>query len=312
MNMRRFVLLLAAIASACLLAVMAADRRNPEVRVLTADARTSAGGAFVQLGDGLTHYEVAGPDSGPRVVLVHGFSVPYYIWDSTFVALTNAGFRVARYDTYGRGWSDRPDTSYELALFDRQLSQLLDSLQWRDPVHVVGLSYGGPVIGTFAANHPERVRTLNFVDPASGTPNAFPWYLSNELIGPWLFQVLAVPTMADGQSGDFVEPARWPGWADRYREQQQFRGFGNALRRTVLDNAAGNYDSLYAAVGRTGKPALLIWGTEDQTVPIANAAQLRRGMPQIEFHPIERAGHLPHMERTDLVNPLLLGWLRAH
>lgn len=310
--MRRLFLLLAAIASACLLAVLAADRRNPETRVLTLDARKTADGAFVQLGAGVTHYEVAGPDTGARVILVHGFSVPYYIWDSTFVALTGAGFRVARYDTYGRGWSDRPDTNYQLALFDRQLAQLLDSLRWKEPVHLIGLSYGGPVIGTFAANHPERVRSLTFVDPASGTPSVFPWYIANDLLGPWLFQVLAVPTMADGQSSDFVEPARWPGWAERYRVQQQFRGFGNALRRTVLDNAAGNYDSLYAAAGRTGKPALLIWGTEDQTVPIANAAQLQRGIPHIEFHRVERAGHLPHMERTDVVNPLLLTWLRAH
>jgi len=131
-------------------------------------------------------------------------------------------------------------------------------------------------------------------------------------VGPWLWQVLAVPTMADGQPTDFFEPAKWPGWADRYRVQQQFRGFGNALRRTILDNAGGNYDTLYARVGRTGKPTLLLWGTEDQTVTIDKAEQVRRGVPQAEFHAIPRAGHLPHMERTDLVNPLLVGWLRGH
>jgi pimeloyl-ACP methyl ester carboxylesterase len=57
---------------------------------------------------------------------------------------------------------------------------------------------------------------------------------------------------------------------------------------------------------------LLIWGKEDQTVTIDNAEQVRRGIPQTEFHAIERAGHLPHMERTDVVNPLLIDWLRAH
>lgn len=287
--------------------------RDPETRTLDGPARRLVSdGAFFRLGDGVTHYEVAGPDTGARVLLVHGFSVPGYIWDSTMVALSTAGFRVARYDTYGRGWSDRPDVSYALGLYDRQLLQLLDSLGWKEPVHLVGLSYGGPVIGTFVANHPERVRSLTFVDPAAGTVRSLPWYMKAPVLGPWLWQTFAVPKMADGQPSDFYEPARFPGWADKYRPQQQFFGFGRALRRTILDNAGGNYDSLYAAVGRTQKPTLLLWGKEDQTVTIDKSEQVRRGVPQAEFHVIERAGHLPHMERTDVVNPLLIGWLRGH
>ena len=40
--------------------------------------------------------------TGPLVVLVHGLSVPYYIWDSTAASLAAAGHRVIRYDEYGR------------------------------------------------------------------------------------------------------------------------------------------------------------------------------------------------------------------
>lgn len=313
-GMRRLILgILIVLVAACVVLAFQLDRRNPEHTVLTDQARReAANGAFVRLGDGVTHYDVAGPDTGARVLLVHGFSVPGYIWDSTMVALSGAGFRVARYDSYGRGYSDRPDVSYELGLYDRQILQLLDSLGWKEPVHLIGLSYGGPVIGTFVANHPERVRSLTFVDPAAGNVRSLPWYLRMPVVGPWLWQVMAVPTMADGQSSDFYEPAKWPGWADRYRPQQAFIGFGNALRRTILDNAGGNYDSLYAAVGRTQKPTLLLWGKEDQTVTIDKAEQVRRGVPQAEFHVIDRAGHLPHMERTDVVNPLLTVWLRGH
>ena len=45
-------------------------------------------------------------------------------------------------------------------------------------------------------------------------------------------------------------------------------------------------------------------------MPIGEAAGVQKAIPQIQFHPIERAGHLPHMERTDVVNPLLIGFLR--
>ena len=285
--------------------------RNPEQRPLDDAARRGTSGQYVRLADGMTHYEIAGPDSGAKVILVHGFSVPAYIWDSTFIALTSAGFRVARYDTFGRGFSDRPDTRYDLPLFDRQLTGLLDSLGWREPVHVIGLSFGGPVTGTFVSRHPARVRSHVLIDPAAGSTTQLPWFMAAPVIGPVLWQGLYVPTAADGQASDFLEPAKWPDWVARYRVQQQYEGFGRALHRTLMTMRAVSYDSLYAAAGKAGRPTLLIWGTEDRTVKIENAAQVRRGIPQAEYRPIEKAGHLPHMERAAVVNPLLIGWLRS-
>src|SRR5579862_6348425 len=91
---------------------------NPEHGPLDDAARKAAGGSYVKLSDGITHYELSGPDTGRLVVLVHGNSVPYYIWDSTTVALRAAGFRVLRYDMYGRGTSDRPNTTYNADLLD--------------------------------------------------------------------------------------------------------------------------------------------------------------------------------------------------
>src|SRR5579859_5611209 len=83
--------------------------RHADTESITLDAseRRNVPGSFIQLSDGVTHYELSGPDTGRLVVLVHGFSVPYYIWDSTFSRLVREGFRVLRYDEFGRGFSDR-------------------------------------------------------------------------------------------------------------------------------------------------------------------------------------------------------------
>jgi pimeloyl-ACP methyl ester carboxylesterase len=307
--MRRFALLCAALLAGGWFWL---SSRDPEHRTLDAAARATAGGRFITLADGVTHVDVAGPDSGARVVLVHGFSVPAYIWDSTFVALTNAGYRVARYDTYGRGWSDRPETTYDFNLFDRQLTGVLDSLGWQGPVHVMGLSYGGPITSTFVSRHPERVASHVLVDPAAGSLRQVPWYMAAPVIGPFLWQTLAVPGMADGQASDFVHPEGWPDWADKYRVQMQYKGFGRALRSTILANRTVSLDSLYAATGKAGKPTMLIWGTQDQTVKIEHAEQVRRGIPQAEWHPIEKAGHLPNVEQAVTVNAMIVEWVRAH
>ena len=308
MTLRKLIVLPIALAAAGIAALYAI--KNPEHSDMNASARQGVPGKFVTLGDGVTHYDVTGPDSGQRVLLAHGFSVPSYIWDSTVTALTGAGFRVARYDYFGRGYSDRPDIAYTADVYDRQLLQLLDSLGWREPVDIVGLSMGGPVTAEFVGRHPDRVRSLTLVDPAAGARGTVPLVFKLPVVGPALWQSLAVPGMADGQFTDFVEPKKWPDWASKYRVQMQYRGFGRALLSTLRNAEGQHLDSVYARVGTLGTRTLLIWGVEDSTVAITNAAGVRKAIPQAQYYPIDRAGHLPHIERTDAVNPLLIGFLR--
>ncbi len=99
-----------------------------ETKEIDEKLRASTCGSFIRLSNGFTHYELCGPDSGEAVVLVHGFSVPYFIFDPTFDFLVDSGFRVLRYDLFGRGFSDRPHVKYNMDLFVDQLRELLDSL----------------------------------------------------------------------------------------------------------------------------------------------------------------------------------------
>ena len=83
-----------------------------ETEELNAETRKDAPGKFVELPNGFTHYDLAGSRAGRLVILVHGFSIPYYIWDPTFHALADAGLHIIRYDLFGRGFSGRPDEIY--------------------------------------------------------------------------------------------------------------------------------------------------------------------------------------------------------
>jgi pimeloyl-ACP methyl ester carboxylesterase len=137
-----------------------------ETRELDDEARRLTDGSYVQLSDGITHYELGNPSGDPTVVLVHGFSVPYYIYDPTFEFLSQNGCCVLRYDLFGRGFSDRPDVGYDIDLFVRQIKDLLDVLNIGGPICLVGLSMGGPITASFTARYPERVAKLILIDPA--------------------------------------------------------------------------------------------------------------------------------------------------
>lgn len=288
--------------------------RDPERFALDALARREAPGHFVRLEDGLTHYETMGPDTARVVVLAAGFSVPAYIWDTLSQRLADSGFRVIRYDYYGRGWSDRVDAAYGQDLFVRQLKGLLDSLRIAGPVDLAGLSFGAAVVTSFATRHPERLRTLMYFDPVFNARRPLPpeersawrWSLHMVLRG-------GTERMASGQLDDFLHPERWPDWVERYRTQQRFEGTRESLRRSRAAIAAEPHQGeQLRRLGAGDLPILLVWGREDRVAPFASSRAVVAALPRATFVPVDSAAHLPHLERPDVVVPAVVRFLRDH
>ena len=282
---------------------------DPERLDIDQSVRASASGQFVRLNDGYTHYELGGPPQGRLVVLAAGLSVPYYIWDPTFAALIQAGFRVLRYDYYGRGYSDRPDLAYTQDVYVRQLAGLLDALGLRDPIDLAGLSFGGSVVTSFADRYPNRVRSLVYVDPSFRTPYRVSVVERVPILWNFLTAVFEERWWADAQLDDFLHPDRFPDWPDRYRVQLQYRGFRRVQRSTNVNNAAVDQDPELKRVGQHPRPVLAFWGKEDNAVPIEFSSTLLQAMPRTRLVTVESAGHLPHWERPDAVHPVWIAFL---
>lgn len=282
---------------------------DPEQRDLDATVRSLVPGSFVRLSDGFTHYELAGPERGEIVVLASDATVPYYLWYPTFRALVDSGFRVLRYDYYGRGYSDRPDLRYDEQTYVRQLAELLDSLLIVEPVDLAGISFGGSVITSFAFRYPDRVRRLVYVDPAISHPRSVPVALRIPLIRD-VRGLLAERALPGRQFRDFLHPERMATWTVRYRPQLQYRGFRRARIAEMLAYAGLDQQSELDWLGRSARPVLVVWGKQDSVVPISRSAQLRAAFPQGRFVAVDSAGHLPQWENPGVILPALLAFLR--
>ena len=284
-----------------------------ETKELNDEARKSAGGAFVQLPHGITHYELGGNESGEVVVLVHGFSVPYFIYDPTFEFLTQSGFRVLRYDLFGRGFSDRPHKDYNLDLFIQQLADLLDALRFTRPVNLIGLSMGGLIASAFTVRCPERVRKLTLIDPAGARSIALTPMLKLVKIP---FAAEAVLGLVGGgpliqsNAKDFFDPKLVEHFTAQYAVQMQYKGFMRAILSTIRNGMLDSFVQMYETLGTMNKPILLFWGHKDKTVPFECSQVLCAVLPSVEFRVIENCGHIPHYEKPEEVNPLLLDFLR--
>ena len=283
---------------------------DPEKRDLDATARAGLAGQFAQLTDGYTHYELGGPASGRTVVLAAGFSVPYYIWDPTFKALTGAGLRVLRYDYYGRGYSDRPPVPFTDDMYVRQLDELLNAAHIVGQVDLVGISFGGSFITSFADKYPERVRSLIYFDPSIRRPYTLSLLESMPPVWNYFTAILDERSWADSQLGDFLHPERFIDWPKRYREQMSYKGFRRARLSEIVTNTSIDQSDQLNRVGQHERPVLVIWGKQDQTVPFDESEWMMKALPHGRLVAVEGSGHLPQWEQPEVVHKELVEFLK--
>lgn len=307
---RRLRVMLSAVAGVLLAALIVPPlARNLEHAPLDASARRQAPGQFLTLSHGIVHVRMVGPEQGRPVILVHGFSVPNYVFDQTSADLAANGFRVIRFDLYGRGWSDRPELDYDRELFANQLLELMDTL-YLPKADLLGLSMGGAIVGRFAAEHPERVRSLALVAPLTEPQDisvmAWPG------VGEWLMRTWYLPKLAASQLEDFPHPERVPGWAERFQPQMRYDGFGRAILSTMRHVIPESSLPDFRQVGKTGLPVLLVWGEADKTVPYVQHAAVQRAIPQAQFISLPATGHLPVVEAPALTDPQLAAFFKRN
>jgi pimeloyl-ACP methyl ester carboxylesterase len=72
----------------------------------------------------------------------------------------------------------------------------------------------------------------------------------------------------------------------------------------------GSFMKAYQQLGKMDKDILLFWGRDDTTVPFEHSRELCAALPHVQFHIIENCGHIPHYEKPEEVNPILLEFLR--
>lgn len=269
---------------------------------------------FVSLPVGFTHYKMEG-ESGEWCVLTHGYATPLYIYDRVAAALLEAGYRVLRYDLLGRGLSERVKRDYTPALLGEQLYQLVEALIPGERFYLFGTSMGGTVTTTFLAAHPDRVKKLVLYAPAGMIFKAPAYMKLCRLpgLGDLLFATLGAKILTKGCASELTHSA--PEVVENYRRQfayhTQFKGMMrcvlSSLRHTIL--AFDEDRKGYEGTARSGVPVLVVWGTEDKTMPYYQAATMQEVVPQMRLVTFEGSGHVFLYDEPDRTMAVTLPFL---
>ena len=259
-------------------------------------AREKAQGSFIDLPAGNTHYELKG--EGKLVVLVHGYSTPYFIYDKLFTRFVADGYKVLRYALFGRGLSERVKGDYNTALFSRQLEQLTEAVVPGEHFILVGTSMGGSITTAFVKRHPDKVEKLILLAPAGMDSFKAPFYMKMCKIpgfGKWIFSKIGAKSLLNGCAREIIYAKdEVDDFQRQFAFSLQYKGFVNAtfssLIHTIL--ATDTTVKAYKAVAAHGTPMLVIWGTADRTMPYYQIERMKEICPAATYITYEGSGHI--------------------
>jgi len=258
---------------------------------------------FTRVGGVRIHYQEAGDESAPAIILIHGFISSNLIWSGVLLPFAQAGFRVIALDLPGYGYSDKPaDAQYTITEQAQAVIGLMDRLGIEKAV-IAGASYGGAIAATMALDYPERVEKLILVGAVT----------NDEPKNKFLLRVSCLPILGDIATPLFLGSR----WILRKRMEDMYRRMGrpinekmvasrhhlletsNAHRAMIRTARRWSANRIQREASLIRQPTMLVWGDHDDHIPIDDAFRLRDSMPNARLIVFRNCGHLPPAEYPD-------------
>ena len=252
---------------------------------------------------------------GPDVVFLHGTSGHLEAFTRNIRAHVEAGYRCHAIDMLGHGYTDKPDYDYEIPRYVEHLRGYLDACAIAK-AHLAGESLGGWVSAAFAAEHPERVRSLQLI--AAGGTKANPAVM--ERIRTATLQAVTENDIElTRQRLNLLMHDPGPNVSDelvevRHRIYHQPDFVANIGHLLCLQDMTIRQRNLLTpqTLGKLAQlPTLIIWGLENPFGDVPEARKMHEDIPNSTLELFDRCGHWPQHERADRYNRLALEFLAA-
>jgi len=289
--MRRLIL-----GALVLLGIAAGCTITPDLSRETLEARYLAmPGDMRDVAGTRLHVRDTGPRAGRAVVMIHGTASSLHTWQDWAEGLEDA-FRVVRFDLPGSGLSP-PDATgdYTDARSVALLDALMDDLGIAKAA-VIGNSLGGRIAWRYAAARPDRVERLVLISPDGFASPPFEYGVAPEIPGVFglIEYALPRPMLRSNLAVAYADPAALDdATLARYHDLLRAPGARGALldrfRQTILT------DPVPRLAGIT-VPVLLLWGAQDGMIPVANAQDYLRALPDATLVRLPDLGHVPQEE----------------
>ncbi|MFL5840084.1 MAG: alpha/beta fold hydrolase [Thermoleophilaceae bacterium] len=252
-------------------------------------------------------------DGRPPVVFVHGLGGCWQNWLENIPRAAQER-RVIAMDLPGFSCSEMPAEKITISNYARSVVELLEAIGMEGPAEVVGNSMGGFIAAEIGINHPEHCRRIALVSAAGISITN----LRRRPVMTTARATAAVTNFVIARRGSFVRRPTLRhvmlGYVLRHPTRikpdlafQIMYGAGSGGFLPALD-ALTDYD-FRDRLGEVKCPTLLVWGSDDNLVPVEDADEFERLIPNARKVILEDTGHAPMIERPQTFNDLLMDFL---
>jgi len=270
---------------------------------------------FIDVDGVRVHYQEAGDEHAPAMILIHGFASSTLVWSKVFLKLAEAGYRVIAVDMLGYGYSAKPrNGEYTIAGQAKLLVRLLNRLGIPRAIFV-GSSYGGAVAATCALDYPDRVEKLILVGPVN----------NNRPLEFTLMRLFGSPVFGDVVSPLLIGSRRLlrrrmkrvydrHSWVlDERRVDARHLPLRAAGTQRAIIRTVRNWDA--ERISRDAhlitQPTLLLWGENDLDIPLADGERLHAEIAGSRLIVFLNCGHIPHEEYPEAFTNVVSDFCKA-
>jgi pimeloyl-ACP methyl ester carboxylesterase len=245
---------------------------------------------------------------GQAIVFLHGLGGCWRDWAPQLDNLSDS-YRCVVVEHRGHGRSQRVPGPYSTDLFAADVRAVCDHLGI-EHAYVVGLSMGGMVAQKLALAAPDLVDALVLCDTFTHTASRRVAGLraAADAVRAEGFGALR-SLMAEGGSG----------WSAHTREHAAHVARDNLREAESNDpdcwawavEALVTHD-MRAEIGRIAAPSLVVWGAEDQAVPVKLAQPLADALGGAPVVVLDDAGHVCNLEQPGAFDRAITAFFEAH
>jgi pimeloyl-ACP methyl ester carboxylesterase len=247
------------------------------------------------------------------VVFVHGLGGQ---WQNWLENLPRAALerRVIALDLPGFGASPMPRDEITISRYGRWVNQLCEELGL-GRVDLVGNSMGGYISAEGAIQFPERVDQLLLVSAAGITtadvvrrPIYTAGRIATAMTAHSAAQYRAIASRPKARHMALLLVARHP---SLLRADLAYEGFIKGAGRPGFESALRaclEYD-FRDRLPEIRQPTLIVWGENDSIIPVQDAQEFERLIPDSRKVVMKDTGHIPMAERPGAFNNLMMEFL---
>lgn len=270
------------------------------------------------------HITQAGPETGPLIIMLHGFPEYWYSWRHQIECLAEQGFHVVVPDQRGYHLSDKPKRvrDYSVEKIAGDVIELMNVLGYEKAELIVGHDWGGVITWYLAQNESHRftkAAVLNVPHPNAMRRTLLSslkqlkksWYifffqlpyLPESILSLQDCNIMASMVKRSSRSGSFTDDDM-KNYVDAWKRPRALRSMINWYR------AALRYPPSLSK-SKIPIPLLLIWGMKDHALGSEMALPSLYYCENGRLKELPEATHWVQNDEPEKVNELLTEFLKS-